>query len=209
MNILAISGFIGSGKDSVANYLIKEYGYNRESLASSLKDATAVIFGWPRNMLEGDTEHSREWRETVDEWWSSELAMPDLTPRRVLQNLGTDVIRNNFHNDIWLLSLKKRLTDNHNNVVITDCRFPNEIKLIKSMGGKIIWVRRGELPVWYDLAYSYNIDNDNEKFNILTNYYKVHPSEYKWIGNNFDYVLENNSTLSDLFNKIDEIAKTI
>lgn len=209
MNVIAISGFISSGKDSVAGYLISKYGYTRESLAGSLKDATSAIFNWPRNMLEGDTADSRLWRETEDEWWADNLDMPGLTPRIVLQQLGTEVFRNNFHSDIWLLSLKNRLLGNYNNVVITDCRFPNEISLIKSLGGKLVWVKRGPLPEWYNLALEYNTDNDQDKFDKLNNFYKVHPSEYKWIGSNFDYIIENNSDLTTLYAEVDKIVQNI
>jgi dephospho-CoA kinase len=55
MNIIGICGHIGSGKDTIADILIKEKGYIKLSFASSLKDAVALIFGWNRKMLEGST----------------------------------------------------------------------------------------------------------------------------------------------------------
>ena len=98
--IIGISGLIGSGKDTVANFLI-EKGFVKGSFADSLKDSVSAIFGWDRIMLQGDTVESRDWRETVDDWWSIKLGEPT-TPRSVLQKFGTDVCRNHFHSDIWI-----------------------------------------------------------------------------------------------------------
>jgi hypothetical protein len=65
MNIIGICGPIGSGKDTIADILIKERGYIKLSFASALKDAVSAIFGWDRNMLEGADSESRLWREQI------------------------------------------------------------------------------------------------------------------------------------------------
>ena len=61
--IVGICGLIGSGKYTIASYLIDEHGFRRMSFAESLKDATAAVFGWDREMLDGVTKSSRQWRE--------------------------------------------------------------------------------------------------------------------------------------------------
>ena len=125
--IIGICGFIGSGKDTVADYLVNFHEFRRESFANTLKDAISAIFGWDRTLLEGRTRVSREWREQEDEWWSQRLGIK-ITPRFILQNWGTDIIRKGFHDDVWIASLENKLRKNSDNVVISDCRFPNEIK---------------------------------------------------------------------------------
>ena len=134
--ILGVTGFIGSGKDTVADYLCTFHGYKRISFAASLKDAIASIFGWDRELLEGTTKSSREWREQIDPWWSERLGK-EITPRYVLQYWGTEVCRNGFHSDIWVASVENKLRKSTDNIVITDCRFANEILAIKNAGGVV------------------------------------------------------------------------
>lgn len=201
MTLIAISGFMGSGKDTVADYLIKNYNFKKESLAFSLKDATSYIFNWPRDLLEGNTAESRIWRETPDEWWSERLEIENFTPRLALQLLGTEVFRNSFHTNIWVYSLESRLRDIESNIVITDCRFPNEISMIKSLGGKVVMVHRDEYPEWYEMAIRVNT-TEPELYSEFKSKYNVHDSEFKWIGTEFDYIIDNSGTLEDLYNSI-------
>jgi hypothetical protein len=203
--IIGICGFIGSGKDTIADYLVNFHEFRRESFASTLKDAVASVFGWDRTMLEGRTKEAREWREQVDPWWAERLSMPTLTPRWVLQYWGTEVCRKSFHDDIWIASLENKLRNSKDDVVISDCRFPNEIQSIKNAGGMIVWVKRGELPDWYDTAIGANngIVPDQELLKKL----KVHASETAWVGTEFDFVLENNTSIDELYLKIESLVK--
>jgi hypothetical protein len=195
--IIGVCGFIGSGKDTVADYLVNFHGFRRESFANSLKDAVAHVFGWDRTMLEGRTKQAREWREQVDPWWSKRLNMPELTPRLMLQLWGTEVCRKGFHDDIWIAALENKLRNSKDDIVISDCRFPNEISSIKSAGGIIVCVERGVRPHWYDIAIQANRGSESAK-----NWLKeegIHASETSWVGTDFDAVLNNNATIDDLF----------
>jgi len=198
--IIGVCGFIGCGKDTVADYLVNFHEYRRESFADSLKDSVAAVFGWDRIMLEGRTKESREWREQVDEWWAKRLAMPTLTPRWVLQYWGTEVCRKTFHDDIWIASLENKLRQSKDNVVVSDVRFPNEVTAIKNLGGKIIWVQRGKLPEWYESAVEAN-KGSNFYINDMK-MRRVHASEWAWVGTNFDAELINDGTIDDLYKKI-------
>jgi hypothetical protein len=202
--IIGICGFIGSGKDTVADYLVNFHEFRRESFASTLKDAVSAVFGWDRTMLEGRTKEAREWREQIDPWWANRLDMPTLTPRWVLQYWGTEVCRKAFHDDIWIASLENKLRNSRDNVVISDCRFPNEISSIKNAGGSIVWVRRGELPDWYQYALAANQLGSNMALNELK-MRKIHASETAWVGTEFDHEIDNNSTIDDLYQKIQSI----
>jgi hypothetical protein len=195
--IIGICGFIGSGKDTVADYLVNFHEFRRESFANTLKDAVAAVFGWDRTMLEGRTKEAREWREQVDPWWAERLAMPTLTPRWVLQYWGTEVCRRSFHDDIWIASLENKLRNSKDNVVISDCRFPNEIQSIRDAGGKIVWVQRGNLPDWYQTAVDANAGHNYAVQDLKMR--KIHASETAWVGTDFDTIIDNNRSIDDLY----------
>ena len=198
--IVGICGWIGSGKDTVSDYLVNFHEFRRESFASTLKDAVASVFGWDRTMLEGRTKEAREWREEIDPWWAERLDMPTLTPRWVLQYWGTEVCRQNFHDDIWIASLEYKLLRSRDHIVISDCRFPNEIAALKKSGGKILWVRRGEMPSWYQTAVLANQGSNValQEMKML----KIHSSEWAWLGSDFDFEIDNNGTIDDLYNTV-------
>ena len=204
--IIGICGFIAAGKDTVADYLVNYHQFRRESFANSLKDAVANVFGWDRTMLEGRTAQAREWREQVDPWWAERLNMPHLTPRWVLQYWGTEVCRSGFHDDMWIASLENKLRTSKDDIVISDCRFPNEIKSIKDAGGIVIRVKRGAEPEWYSIA-----KNANKGAPIaqeLLKEFGVHASETAWVGTKFDAVLDNNGTIDELFQQIKMLIKS-
>lgn len=188
--IIGICGLIGSGKGTVADILVEE-GFIKLSFADALKDGVAAMFSWDRAALEGDTPNSREWREIPDTFWTQETGK-EISPRLVLQLVGTECMRNGFFDGIWVSIVKQKLLQNPNaNWVIPDTRFPNEINMIHSIGGKVWRVKRGQDPDWFEPLRENNI--------VPTD---VHPSEYEWVRSTFDQVIENEGTLEDLRNQI-------
>jgi hypothetical protein len=208
--IIGFVGFIGSGKDTAADYLVNFHGYRRDSFANTLKDAVANVFSWDRVLLEGRTKEAREWREQVDPWWADRLNMPHLTPRWILQFWGTEVCRAGFHDDIWIASLENKMRKTSDNIVISDVRFPNEIKAIHNAGGIVVRVKRGEDPEWYDAAVSANAGpNGNATWSLSKAklaQLKIHASETAWVGGDIDYTISNDSTIDELFSQIKNLA---
>ena len=194
--IIGLCGFAGSGKGTLADFLVENHNFRKISFATKLKDVASVMFGWDRDLLEGITDESRAWREEVDEYWSNELEQ-EVTPRIVLQLFGTNCVRNNLHNNIWVSIVKKTLIDNPDvNWVIPDIRFPNEVNVIQQqLNGLVWWIRRGELPDWYRTA---AVDNEIGSNDMLTKYSEVHESEYKWINTQFDNIIDNDSSIEEL-----------
>lgn len=194
--IIGICGFIGSGKDTVADYLVTNYNFRRESFAGSLKDAVAAVFNWDREMLEGLTAEARAWREQPDAWWTKRLGTT-VTPRLMLQLWGTEVCRRGFHDDIWTASVEAKIMGNDTqHVVISDCRFPNEVESIRNMGGKIVRVVRGANPDWYDTALDANLGDPFARTRLAE--LGIHASETSWVGTKFDAEIHNNGSLLDL-----------
>jgi hypothetical protein len=196
--VIGICGLIGHGKDTAAGFLIEE-GFHRISFAGVLKDACANVFGWDRILLEGNTSESRVWREAVDSWWAKRLDIPNFTPRLALQQVGTDILRTHFHPDIWVAACERQIEMTDKNVVISDCRFFNELDAIKNLGGTTAVVWRHDKPNWWETAVTTNTNSVGTKyFNMEVDYPLVHKSEWSWAGWNFDINLQNTSTLEDL-----------
>jgi len=208
--IIGVCGLIGAGKDTIADYLVNIHEFRRDSFAATLKDAVAAIFGWDRDMLEGRTRSSREWREQPDEWWSARLGRT-ITPRWVLQHWGTEVCRQGFHDDIWIASLENKLRQTEDHVVISDCRFPNEIRAIRQQGGHVIRVVRGPEPDWYEWALAANSDRhwSMEDPRERLRQRGIHASETAWIGTRFDRVISNDGTLDHLYQQINDLVRDL
>lgn len=199
--IIAIVGYKGSGKGTVGDYLVSDYSFTADSYAAPIKDMLSNVFMWDRSMLEGDTIVSREWREQSDNWWCDRLNMPRLTPRNAMTTIGTEVIRKNFHDDLWVASLEKRILETKNNVVVTDCRFRNEIKSLRKLGAKLVRVYRSDEPDYYKDA----LENDLLKRDRIMHkkWPNIHKSEWDWIGSEFDYELDNTGDIAFLHNNIE------
>ena len=182
--LIGLVGLIGSGEDTVAERLITHHGYKRDSFAKSLKDAVSSMFNWDREMLEGNTTSSRHWREQPDKFWSERMGA-EITPRWVLQYFGTEVMRQGMYDGIWVDSVIGRYKGE--NTVISDTRFQNEIKTIKAHGGMIVLVKREEIPTREEMQKQ-----------------GAHQSEWDWIGSNFDYIIDNTSSLEGLNANVDQ-----
>ena len=181
--LIGLVGPINSGKDTVAERLVTHHGYKRDSFAKSLKDAVSSMFNWDREMLEGNTESSRHWREQPDKFWSEKMGK-EVTPRLILQQFGTEVMRGQMYDGIWVDSVIGRYKGE--NTVISDTRFQNEIKTIKAHGGIVVLVKRGEIPTREEMQKQ-----------------GIHQSEWDWVGSDFDYIIDNTSSLEGLNAHID------
>jgi hypothetical protein len=207
--IIGFVGFIGSGKDTAADYLVNFHGFRRDSFANTLKDAVACVFGWDRTLLEGRTKQAREWREKRDDWWSERLGK-EITPRWILQYWGTEVCRHAFHDDIWIASLENKMRKTTDNIVISDVRFPNEINAIHNAGGIVVRIKRGEDPEWYQDAANVNAGPKNMSWSISKMRMEklgIHASETAWVGRDFDYTVLNDTSIDELFAQIKNLVE--
>jgi hypothetical protein len=108
-----------------------EFGTVQESFAKPLKEAAGIIFGLTSDQLCGDAKME------VDEFWG-------ITPREILQRMGTEAMRNGFDADIWVKSFVRRVTHYYPDkcVLIGDVRFPNEANAIHELGGYLVRLDR-------------------------------------------------------------------
>ena len=129
--MIGLVGKARSGKSSVANVLVKEYGYLQYAMAGAIRKAilTALPFV--------DGRYLHEDKEEV-------VPQLGVTGRHLLQTMGHNWGRLNNENT-WILALDKELEImkvDCRKVVIDDVRYDNECEWIKSKGGYIIGVER-------------------------------------------------------------------
>ncbi len=197
--IIGLCGLIGSGKGTVADILVDEHKFEKISFADKLKDAVSVLFDWDREMLEGETSESRFWREQEDTFWTKETGRK-ITPRLVLQEFGTDCMRNGFYDGVWVSFVRKRIIENSDiNFVIPDVRFTNEAEIIKGLDGKVWCVKRGPDPLWFRQYVDLDIEPTD-----------VHSSEWRWAKVAFDHNIYNEGTIEDLKSQVQgRLASTL
>ena len=198
MKVVGLCGLIGAGKDTAGDIFVK-YGYVRISFASVLKDIVAMMFGWDRQMVEGSNPESRVQRDVVDVYWSA-VFKRDITPRNMLQTMGTEIMRDHLHTDIWVKIIEKRIRDKTygDKVVLTDTRFPNECQMVHELGGQVVRIVRGPTPSWETQLEQTSLKDR------LTIPGLPHCSEWAWIGHE-DKSLSNNASVHDLETKLVEM----
>jgi len=147
MKIIGLCGKAGSGKDTVADYLVSVHDYTKLSFAGPLKAGVCAMFGWSPERL-----NDRVWKETA-------LPVIGKSPREIMQTLGTEWGRKCVRNDLWLLlmlaAIEKEIeytahlntqTFSANTfetrIVISDVRFENEAELIRAKGGTLYHIMR-------------------------------------------------------------------
>jgi hypothetical protein len=126
--VIAICGLKRSGKDTIADYLCEEHGYEKIKIAAPLKDALKVMFGFSDEQIEGDS------KDVIDIKWG-------ITPRKVMQFFGTEVMQYqiqdllpNVGRTFWIKSLMEQHISKfpHKKYVIPDLRFKHEYTLLNN-----------------------------------------------------------------------------
>ena len=127
--IIGVTGYKGSGKDTVARYLCENYDFQQVSFAEPMKNVLCYIFGWNMSQWE-----SLEWKETPNE------ACYGHTPRHIAQTFGTGWGRDVVHNNLWVDTLARQLHPD-GRYVISDVRFDNEAAAVRALGGAVVRVK--------------------------------------------------------------------
>lgn len=182
---IGMIGKAGSGKDTAADHLVSKYGFVKIAFADPLKRSVQMVFN-----IDDETMYNREKREEpLAEW-------PGWSVRKLLQFVGTELFRNNIDEDIWVKNCASR-SINNNLSVISDVRFKNEVgnfrTILNAKGRKIKFIKV-ERP---------NLVNGAPS-GIQNHASEAHVDELE-----YDYLIVNDGSLSDLYKKIDEIVEKI
>lgn len=155
--LIGLTGAAGSGKDTVAA-MMKEISpsFRNYALASPIKEALNVMFGW--EMSDWD---DRRWKEAVQRDVGR-------SPRYLAQTLGTEWGREAVHPNLWLL-LGNKFIDSHSDVIITDVRFNNEAVWLHDNGGVLVEVRRPEVEPVNAHASEAGVDSNLIDYSVLNN----------------------------------------
>jgi len=185
--VIGISGKIGSGKDAFAElfieHVIQEYGpiFENKKFAYNLKKIVSILAGVSMEDVlsrEGKLKYLEDWGMTIGE---------------MQQLVGTEAVRNNIHNDAWVLSLFGTYEEDQDYWIVTDVRFKNEAKIIKEKGGVLI-----------------RLEGDPNNSRAGDDRNMTHQSEIDlddYVG--FDYVYQNVPPIENLQEFVEIIAKKV
>lgn len=168
--VVAFTGMAGSGKSTASAYLVGK-GYQLVKFAGPLKDMLRAI-GLSEDEIEGGLKEQPR------------NILCNKTPRHAMQTLGTQWGRDCIGEDFWVNIWRWRaeqILDDGGRVVVDDCRFPNEARAIRRLGGDI-----------YRLAGRGGLDtmHESERLDFL-----------------HDHLIVNDGPLSDLYGEIDKVMR--
>lgn len=176
--VIAVSGFKRSGKDTIADYLVKKYGYLNVKLADPLKKACKIVFDLTDEQIDGSK------KEILDDRWG-------VSPRQIMQFFGTELMQfhiqalmPNIGRKLWVQGLVNRYANTSTPIVISDLRFTHEYEEIKKTFGKDAVFIRVSRP-------HHNSASD------------VHSSEHEWMSLPSDHHFNNEGSIEELYTKVD------
>lgn len=183
--LLGLSGKAGSGKSEVAKYLVNKYYFTEIKFAGPLKEDLSKMLEIPMSIIDPETLENRKIRDTkIIEPWG-------MTIREMLQKIGTDCFRKNFHEKFWIIRLDKLIKKRFygKRLVISDVRFRNEIDYVIESGGHIFKVLRNAWP-------GMNPDEHQSEMDL---------DEYDYPC----FILENYTTFERLYERIDILIRQL
>lgn len=177
--LIGLAGLAGSGKSTAATMLVEQHGFQRYRIAGPLK-AMARELGLTREQIDGSQ------KEVPIAW------LDGVTPRHIMQTLGTEWGRNLVHRDLWIRIAEKNIKDwmsgddegpfRGESVVIDDIRFENEVEMVHRLGGKVYRIV-GRPPSLFTVAQHIS---EAQAFEV-------------------DGTIENNGSIEDLWRSVDNL----
>lgn len=175
IKLIGLYGKARSGKDTVANYLRRRYGFLSMSFAEGVREATAATYGVPVGLM-------------FDEE-AKELPLPgipDLTVRQALINIGMGC-RHTIGPDVWVDRWERQYATvpSFMPVAVKDVRMDNEAQRIRSLGGLILHIERPGAGL------AGGVDAKGSEDGI--------------VAGETDAMIKNDGTLSELYEQVDRL----
>ena len=190
--LIGIVGLERTGKDTVANYLVKNHNFLKYNLAHPIKQIGKIMFNWDINEMETNKKDEIDINTGIVprdfyKWFGTQICQfeiykkfPELKEKIPERHMWSHIMKNYV--------LEKRNKNKNANIIIPDIRFLHEVSVIKELGGKLIYLDRIQNP---------NFDNYDLK--------EIMKKENNYI----DYTLENRETIELLYKSIEHLIKII
>lgn len=168
--LIGIVGYERTGKDTVADYIVDNYYYEKIPMAEPIKQICKIVFGWNNSQLNND-------KDTID-------SKTNIKPRDMMKWIGTDIFQYMMYDKFPNINIDKKtiwtnyITNNCknlNNTIIPDIRFLHEAEFIKKNNGILIYVDKIEKKEQYEILnilenYDYvTLDNHNTIHDLYKN----------------------------------------
>lgn len=193
--IIAICGAKRSGKDVLADYLVKKYNYERLAFADPLKLVVKNLFNFDDDQVGIGEDEGTDKKDLIDERWG-------ITPRAALQFFGTEVMQEkiqellpNIKRNFFANTLKSRIenAEEGKKFVISDLRFIHE---------------------YYMLATLSNIANKDKMIvrvirpsNNRTKEQEPHISEVEYTNIPYDIIMINNGSIDEYISRFEKLIR--
>lgn len=216
--LIGLGGKLRAGKDAVGDYLESQQGFVKLGMSDALNEALLALNPWityeqPEGVETFDVYRPPLRYRDIHDLVGYVEAKKNPEVRRLLQVLGTEVGRNMIDQDVWVKIAEKKILDlwsQGKDVVITAIRFPNELDMISRLQGTSVWIERPE---------ALRIDSNGleSSTGTLTPKSKSqvrrmeastisgHASENSVSEDLFDYEIQNDGTLDELYQKVDDV----
>ena len=196
--IIGISGKARSGKDTFANMLMQELStddgpYEIMAYSDALKERVRKDFNLTINQVYGDLKEvpDKRYPKKYGGYWA---------PREILQHMGTEGFRY-IEPTFWVRKLFERIGDRSNqNVIVTDCRFPDEVDAIIDHGGVHIRVERKNKDYATNMQHASETSLDGE--NVLIHFTIENDGSIEELGGSAYVVAEKIRDNNELKNEI-------
>lgn len=190
--LVGLCGFARSGKDTVAQHMVSQ-GWTRVAFADKLRDMlyalnpiialdTHEVFQMGFEDPVAKVEEGIRLRTIVDNETWDEAKVNHVEIRQLLQRLGTEAGRECVDDNLWVSLAEEKIESAGGPVVVADCRFPNEVQMVRRRGGTLIWIEREGVGA-----------------------VNAHASEHSIMENDCDYTIWNSGTLETLYESVETI----
>lgn len=192
---IAFCGKAGSGKTTAAHYLEDKYNFSVRSFAAPIKQALIAMLG--SDIAECLYDHNQKNKLINSVIFPKDTCSP-ISPRRLMQTLGTEWGRNMIHPELWTNIMLKSLKMTHeiqqlnhpekpNLIAVDDLRFLDEANMLDKTGAAIVLIKRPQQ--------SATQEHDKHESERSINAIRPH------------YTIENDGDIKNLQRDIDELVE--